>query len=107
MTLQELRAKLSWLRENGDNVTKSLCVAVVYEYLSDKEEISRAVFSEIRKYINMVYCNPFCDNYVGCEQKCDVNNNRFKFLSEEAKNKIAYFDYSDGKQEVRRIRIVD
>jgi len=102
MTLQDLRNRLSWLRENGANVDRTVCELWIYEYLSDKTELPRNVFSEIEKYIRISYCDAGFNG--------DVLVKRYKLfehVTEEDKKKIGYFQYKGNEGIIRKIKIVD
>ena len=130
MTLQELRDKLSRLRESGANANRYLCEVWICEYLSDKEEISRSIFNEIKKYIRMIYYEPFCgkvfvnfldentnlmEHFVEIE-KASLRNPilLIKDTSKESlgsaheyTDKVCYFDYKDGEKLRRRVKVKD
>jgi len=105
MTLEELRGWLSWLRENGANVNRSICEGWIIEFLSDKSEISRSVFNEFSKYLKISYCE-LCSTGETCIEGIQMTK-KYGLLSEEDKNKISCFEYKVSENQSRRMKIRD
>lgn len=105
MTLEELRSWLSWLRENGANINRRICEGWICEFLSDKTEISRDIFYEFRKYLDISYCK-LCSERENCLERKSMARN-FELLSEEEKNQISCFEYKVDETQRRRIKIKD
>lgn len=105
MTLYVLNNKLTSLRESGANVDRRACREFVCEYLSDKTEVPRSVFNEIKCYIEMKYYSSIEEHNAeeeGAEEICCL-----QILTEEDKKRIVGFEYKDSNGKKRRIKVVD